>query len=141
MATNEEHRAAIAKLIEKYPAYFDNTNTHTRTQIELPPGWLGIFTNLCERIDDHLKTNESESEFKWIQVKEKFATLSAYFRYDGDYPSTLLLDMVGEATAESSKTCKICGDPGKLANPKGSWLMTLCEKHNHKDVQWFEDDI
>ena len=56
-------------------------------------------------------------------VKEKFGTLRFYV----DTEMEAVYDVISKAEKESSKTCEVCGKPGKLHNDKG-WWATLCKK-------------
>ncbi len=64
-------------------------------------------------------------DVKWLQIKEKFGTLRAYFSSPSEYHE-LVRDIVGDAEMLSSITCIECGKPGKLNN-LGYWILTLCD--------------
>ena len=82
-------------------------------------GWLGIIENL---IKDLIKLGWNK---QIIQVKEKFGTLRFY---TNELPEKGF-EVISEYTNESSITCELCGEEGKLVNKKG-WHTTLCQVHS-----------
>lgn len=57
------------------------------------------------------------------QVKEKFGTLRFYHNGGDD----MIDGMVYMAEEMSSRTCEVCGNPGKTSG--SGWLKTTCEEH------------
>jgi hypothetical protein len=69
-------------------------------------------------------------EFKVLQVKEKFAGLRFYVRFDGlrlRHTDDAISRRIGAAMEESFHTCEICGQPGELR--EDGWIKTLCDEH------------
>ncbi len=64
-------------------------------------------------------------DVEWLQIKEKFGTLRAYFSCKTEYHD-LVSDIIGDAEMLSSITCIVCGEPGKLTN-LGYWILTICD--------------
>ena len=84
-------------------------------------GWLQIILDLDEEL------SKLDPNYTIDQIKEKFGTLRFYASgFDGvDY--NLVSKAIELAETRSSRTCDICGKPGKLCG-KG-WLVTRCEEH------------
>jgi hypothetical protein len=81
-------------------------------------GWKDIIETMKEISEPY--------DVKWLQIKEKFGTLRAYFSCPTEYHD-LVSDIVGDAETLSSITCLGCGEPGKLCN-LGYWVLTLCDE-------------
>ena len=79
-------------------------------------GWKNIISEMKEHAEPY--------DVEWLQIKEKFGTLRAYFSSPSEYHE-LVSDIVGEAEMLSSITCIVCGKPGKLTK-LGYWILTLC---------------
>lgn len=133
--TEIEFDQAKADLIKKYPYQFNNY-----TQFYLSPGWLALFSELCERIDKFFEsvTLKDKETFKWVQIKEKFACLRAYADYSGERGADIQ-EIIRDAENRASVTCEKCGDDGKRGNPTGHWLHAVCDKHNNKDFSFFDE--
>ncbi|MHC4237810.1 MAG: hypothetical protein ACYSSM_06120 [Planctomycetota bacterium] len=80
-------------------------------------GWLKIINEMKELAEPY--------DVKWLQIKEKFGTLRAYFSCPPPY-CELVEDIVREAEMLSSITCIVCGKPGALSKVGGHWILTLC---------------
>lgn len=88
--------------------------------LSLPDGWCNILWKLLSVVEH----NNPPSDFKILQVKEKFGTLRIYCSN-----STPEIDKFIMATEiQSGKICEQCGMPGELR--KRMWVKTLCETHN-----------
>jgi hypothetical protein len=79
-------------------------------------GWHPILARLEQQL------NELDPDYQVHQIKEKFGTLCFY--WEGDIPNGDAI--VGEAEAESARTCELCGSHGNLRT-KAGWLKTLCD--------------
>ena len=80
-------------------------------------GWKDIINEMKELAEPY--------DVKWLQIKEKFGTLRAYFSCPTEYYE-LVQDIVIEAEMLSSITCIICSKPGALNKAGGLWILTLC---------------
>lgn len=84
---------------------------------ECGDGWYTIIDETCRLLSQH----EPLAGARFVQVKEKYGTLRVYLSHQDDYADGVI-DM---AEALSSRTCEVCGQPGK-SNDRG-WIMTRCE--------------
>ena len=80
-------------------------------------GWLKIINEMKELAEPY--------DVKWLQIKEKFGTLRAYFDCKPEYYE-LVQDIIAEAEMLSSITCIVCSKPGALSKASGHWILTLC---------------
>jgi hypothetical protein len=141
----------------KYPYMWAGPNIG----ISIPKGWIMIFAELCEAIDQILGDNKQG--FIWTQVKEKFGAGRFYYGY-GSRSSPIRIDIIGgekvtsltnnprsskpknatdqekrdaisklvnEAETMTGTSCICCGALGKRIN-SFSWLITLCDMHEQK---------
>ncbi len=81
-------------------------------------GWKDIISEMKEHAEPY--------DVEWLQIKEKFGTLRAYFSSPSEYHE-LVSDIVADAEILSSVTCIICSKPGKTSN-LGYWILTLCDE-------------
>jgi hypothetical protein len=108
----------------------------------IDPGWWPIIEELCQCIQSHIDWNntsrqkllednpynypipEEISQVVVEQIKEKFGGLRFYYQGGDDQ----IHGMVRMAEAWASRTCEVCGSPGKSRND--GWVKTLCDTHN-----------
>ena len=108
---------------------FDRHRDTLQCCIECGEGWWPIIDKMCDEM------KELDIGVKFVQIKEKFGELRAYYEHDNvsDSSSALKLlcrlnDVTDRAERASLKTCERCGKPGKLRHH--SWLKTLCDECN-----------
>lgn len=77
--------------------------------LEEPPEWRTKITPLHQVVAS--------------QVKEKFGTLRFYYNGGDD----VIDGIVYMAEEMSSRTCEVCGNPGKTSG--SGWLRTTCTEH------------
>lgn len=90
---------------------------------EVGDGWSDIIYELCKKID------ESGEDVIISQVKEKFGLIRFYTLGHSDQVD----EWITEAENKSSKTCEVCGKPGKQQNR--GWLYTMCNKCWNKKLK------
>ena len=123
--------------------------------IGIDAGWLPIVRALFMRIDRELTPFERK-RLRWVQIKQKWGELRAYFYLDGkqgrlhidimagnehahivqgkEEPLAAKVDrIIAEVAEEASRTCEICGEPGRKVN-NGGWIMVACPKHEGKSL-------
>jgi hypothetical protein len=81
-------------------------------------GWIPLVQKLIE------EAIEAGWDKQVCQVKEKFGGLRFYINSANDE----VFDIISKYEKLSYETCDVCGEKGELR--KGSWLLTLCEKHH-----------
>ena len=107
-------------------------------------GWFADFVDLCFELDAML--GDYKSEFRWIQIKEKFGGCRMYFSIqpenfveDPDHGEVVLPDdfvkiraeahrLVGLASLRMKDKCCVCGEFA-VVDHHGAWLSTLCNFH------------
>jgi hypothetical protein len=98
---------------------------HEKTE----PGWYGLaigrgWYEIVDECDKEI--TKLFPDYKVQQIKEKFGLLRYYCTVDFEESVT---EIIGKAEAASAVTCEVCGEPGVMCNPLGSWVLTLCEEH------------
>jgi len=66
---------------------------------------------------------ETGERFDVVEVKAKLGTLRFYVSHHTD----AIDNRIAETQLESSRTCEICGQPGRTR--RGGWIQTLCDEH------------
>jgi len=150
---NSKHLMSEVELdatVERLKARFLYQFHEANGGYSVDPGWLPIFTRLCEGVDQAL-SKKSKSFFYWVQWKEKFGSLRAYFEggptyvdffgIDGhhhlevptatnagidDVEAKQIQNLVHAAETESARTCMFCGAPGRRRTDQ-PWIVTACD--------------
>ena len=87
-------------------------------------GWYYLLDVLCDEIQKELnKTNQS---IEVRQIKEKFGTLSFYYKDSNN--NSNIFKLVRNAEILSGKICETCGANGQTLKIN-SWFNTVCPKH------------
>lgn len=100
-----------------------------RFGFECGDGWFDILENLFLSIEAHSRQLlEQGRAMKTLpsvaQVKEKFGALRVYLDNTDEHIETL----IQAASARTSSTCEICGNPGKfIIDP---FYLVRCENCN-----------
>ena len=102
------------KLVKNFPSFFDKD-----FYFECDDGWYELIFKLCEDIKSKLNDKE-KSDFKILQVKEKFATLRVYCANSNDE----IFELIQKASQESASICEITGGIGQL-HQCGGYFKTL----------------
>ena len=63
--------------VEQLKARFAYMFVGRPISMEFYDGWLPVFAQACEQIDEVL--GENKRDFHWVQVKEKFGSARFYF--------------------------------------------------------------
>jgi len=88
-------------------------------------GWWPIIA----RLDRDIAALAPDYEIH--QVKEKFGGLRYYVGLPDDAPDDEIDRLIAVAEEESSRTCEVCGQPGRLRG--GGWVLTLCDVHSTRE--------
>jgi hypothetical protein len=125
------------QLFEKYPDLFfqkdlDMTRTCMCWGVDTGNGWYDILDKMCAAIVAH-QHYKKDLPVSFVQIKEKFGGLRAYFDGGDDYVE----GVVDMAERMSYVTCEICGAPGEERG--GGWINTYCDVCNKEKIkQWAE---
>ena len=116
---NKEHQARI---IEEFPDFFpdifgDPMKTCLAFGLDIGDGWYPMFHQLCRDI----RAAGATEEFAFLQVKEKFGGLRAYYSNG----NKAIGELVSAAENASYTICECCGSTENVTS-EGSWITTLC---------------
>jgi hypothetical protein len=125
------------KLLTKYPKLFaQHSKPPSETCMcwgcDCDDGWFKILDDLCEKLKDY--------PIEFVQIKEKYGTLRAYYTFnltderkdlDVNKVDDSVWDIICDAEKLSAKTCEVCGEKGTL-HSSGFWLKTMCHKCTEK---------
>lgn len=85
------------------------------------PGWENL---ICSMLEDLFQLGW---DGRLLQIKEKFGALRVYLDKSNDVLNARVL----QAESESYKSCRDCGEPGKLRSE--GWLKVVCDQHASED--------
>ncbi len=120
------------RLVKRWPSWFNVTGDVRHTPMpfgfQCGDGWFNILWRLCVELEPLVSEIEKETGecFEVVQVKHGLGTLHCYVSHHTDSIDQSIV----EAQKESSRTCEICGQPGKRREVDG-WVKTVCDKHSH----------
>lgn len=128
------NRRLDAYLCKTYPHVFADRGASMRTTamcwgFECGNGWYSIIKAAAAKLEplivEWIKKDPENDEYhpRASQVKEKFGTLRFYLSSGTDE----MYAITDKAERQSSKTCEVCGRPGKLRGR--GWLYTACKRH------------
>jgi hypothetical protein len=109
------------KLREKYSEFFPEYGKGY-CGFETDAGWDDLLDELFSALREEVANGAKPLQF--LQIKEKFGGLRAYFK-DG---TERMSNLIRVAEQEAAKTCELCGEEGKLCIRNG-WYKTLCPPH------------
>lgn len=118
-----------AKTFADFEAAFPKLYANVRFGFSCPDGWLDIVWSLSEQIEP--------LGVQCDQVKEKFGELRFYIKDPNPLEPEREKSAAGYIRAaedEASRTCEICGQPGKLGKQTAHFVRTLCPEHTPEDV-------
>lgn len=112
------------QLIERFPSFFMDMykspmDTCMAFGCEFFDGWYALMYRMCEEIEEYLKTNTLNYPFRFIQCKEKMASMCIYHNGNDD-----IQIIVNKFEEQSVTTCEICGKEGKVYDE--GWYITRC---------------
>lgn len=126
----EEMREELDDLLcQRYPRIFADrhrpvTESSMAWGFEVGDGWFDLIDALCEQLQFSTDYNKAP-QLRAAQVKEKFGTLSFYWRGEA---SQAQRGMIALAGTMSARICEKCGRPGrKLVHDHIH--MTRCPDH------------
>jgi hypothetical protein len=120
------------KLVKRFPTWF-NVNGDVRHTLmpfgfQCGDGWFEILWRLCLNLEPTVAELEKETgeRFEVVRVKQKIGTLRFYVSHHADP----IDELIAEAQEESSRTCEVCGQPGRQREIGGG-VRTVCDEHAH----------
>jgi hypothetical protein len=75
------------KIIKAFPKHFKKC-----IDLGCREEWLPIITDLVTFVDALMKQDAYEHEFHWLQIKQKFGQLRAYYSFSGPEEIRKLID-------------------------------------------------
>ncbi|MDM0001254.1 hypothetical protein QTI24_21790 [Variovorax sp. J22P240] len=137
--------------VEQLQARFAYMFQGESISLEFHEGWLPIFREACEQIDDVL--GENKRGFHWVQVKEKYGSARFYYHLgtsrrlvvdfvdgqgghaliktrtkEGDSAADRIDAIVDHAEARTYTTCMVCGAAAQT-EPYDGYYLTVCAAH------------
>jgi hypothetical protein len=91
---------------------------------ECGEGWARLIESTLNVCQHRIQNTKGLSDFKFVQIKEKFGGLRMYYTSADQYIS----GVIDLAERLSYTTCETCGAPGARKNYKG-WLQASCPEH------------
>lgn len=91
--------------------------------IELRPGWIELFEQLCDEVALLVKEKEIHG-FHWTSIEEKFGKLNVEYFCDDPSKLQYVFEVEQKYSIASGKTCAMCGSPGEMVSCNG--LHVLC---------------
>ena len=106
--------------------------------IEVPMGWNDIVDKLCEDMENYAKTMGIENQIEFVQIKEKYGELRAYYHIFIDDPdiSEVIDTLIDNANEEARHTCVRCGGKAtvRTVNYISPWCDACAPKREKKVV-------
>lgn len=103
--------------------------------IEVPMGWNDIIDKLCKDIEAYAKTMDIEDKIEFVQIKEKYGELRAYYSMfikDAAAEDTIET-LFANANEEARHTCVRCG--GKATVRTVNYISPWCDACAPKRVK------
>lgn len=96
-------------------------------------GWFAVIAQLCVDVDRLL--GEDKLEFNWMQIKEKFGTLTMYAtmrepanEHEEERRNAVYLAIRGAAD-KTVGMCIVCGKPSTKEDSPMDYVLQLCPSH------------
>jgi hypothetical protein len=115
------------KLVKRFPSWFSVKGGVRHTLMPFGflcgDGWFNILWRLCVDLEPLVEEFERETgeRFEVVQVREQLGTLRIHVSHHSD----AIDQHIVEAQKECSRTCEICGKPGKWLEG-GGWIRARC---------------
>jgi hypothetical protein len=121
------------RLTKRFPTWFSVNGDARHTQMpfgfQCGDGWFEILWRLCADLEPMVTKLEKKTgtRFAVVQVKEQLGTLCFIVSHHSDAVN----ESIVAAQMESSRTCEICGQPGKWREGSG-WVRVRCDGHEYR---------
>ena len=125
------------QLYDKYPDLFSCDKGPIKQSLmavecECEGGWAHLIETFCRLVKCYLRQENTPTDFKFVQIKEKFGGLRLYYNLNTQASPArekeihaYIQGLTAFAEEMSYQTCENTGAPGKLFT-KG-WHKTLCD--------------
>jgi len=117
----------IKEIVEEFPELFGNNPWNIGKSLisfgfEMSEHWAKVVYSHFPELSEVVK-KENLTDFRIVQMKEKFGSLSIY-TYGGNDKTSEVINKMRE---QCSKTCYKCGSPeGKFRQNR--WMIITCDK-------------
>jgi len=121
----------LKDLLDKYPELFGTDFDPRKTLIgfgfEVGSAWRDIIVSYLPEIAKIVK-EDNLTDFRIIQVKEKFGMLSIYTRSSNEK----IEEILEKIALECSQTCDLCGTKENVSFRRNGWLRVRCDNCENK---------
>jgi len=129
------------ELVKKYPKILrdykgDMMQTCMAWGMEFDDGWKDLIDKCLHKLQYFCDLSSKKGEPVQVvatQMKEKYGTLSFYFKGAGRKREDwdIIDDIITETERRSAQVCEVSGEYGRLCS-KGGWYKTLCYEEARK---------
>ncbi len=116
----------LKDLLKKYPELFGTDFDPMKTLIgfgfEVGSAWRDVIVSYLPEISKIVK-EDNLTDFRIIQIKEKFGRLSIYTRNTNGK----IDELIKEIALECSKTCDKCGTKENVSFHTDGWYRVRCD--------------
>lgn len=113
--------------------------------IECKSGWKSLYEPIINKIMEHdSNVTDPNKKIGIFQIKEKFGVL-VFNLINTSNASDEILEMITNATRQSSRICEFCGTKENVGTTKNHWYKTCCKscwekniKAHYEDSKWKE---
>ncbi len=120
--------------LRKYPELFGTDFSPQKTLMgfgfEVGKGWAGVIQKHLPEISKVVE-EQKLTDFRIVQVKEKFGMLSIYCNYYIDE----IDEIIDEMEEECSKTCEKCGSTENVEYRQDGWMRVTCSRCEEEKVK------
>lgn len=118
-------------LFDKYPSFFKDKNGEPIIYIECGNGWFHIIYWICEYLHSKIQVNN----FSFLQIKEKFAFLRIYYRYDDNNKE--IDHIIRFAEFMSGFFCEETGSNKNIVRTSEGWSKTTRKNLKFKKSSFY----
>lgn len=120
------------KLCNDFPRLY-----RAKPPCDIRSGWFDlvyVLSSKLEKLIDFVPESDpstlffDKEDYHAVQIKEKFGGLRFYMCASTEE----MWNLIEEASAQSIKTCEICGAPGEPCGNR--WIETLCPAHSRSSA-------
>lgn len=104
------------KFDQEFPEFFQDI------YLEILDGWFDLLWDLCLKIREEINKSNLK-DFKFTQIKEKFALLNVYCYGENEY----IRKLISEVLLKSGKICENCGTKENVTKEGKWWIKTFCK--------------